>query len=113
VPDTQPQVLEHAQTVRIAAEKAASLTKQLLAFGRGQVLVLQVMDLNEILAELKEMLSTLSTEHIQLMMMPSSRPLPVRVTILLVCLFWLVSNATGLEPAKSHAFTLPSRAASK
>jgi PAS domain S-box-containing protein len=76
---SQPQVLEHAQTVRIAAEKAASLTKQLLAFGRRQVLVLQVMDLNEILAELKEMLSTLSTEHIQLMMMPSSQPLPVKV----------------------------------
>jgi PAS domain S-box-containing protein len=76
---SQPQVLEHAQTVRIAAEKAASLTKQLLAFGRRQVLVLQVMDLNEILAELTEMLSTLSAEHIQLMMIPSSRPLPVRV----------------------------------
>jgi nitrogen-specific signal transduction histidine kinase/CheY-like chemotaxis protein len=76
---SQLQVLKHAETIRIAAEKAATLTKQLLAFGRRQVLVLQVMDLNGILAELKEMLSTLSTEHIELMMMPSSLPLPVRV----------------------------------
>lgn len=76
---SQPQVLEHAETARIAAEKAASLTKQLLAFGRRQVLVLQVLDLNEILGELKEMLSTLPAEQIQLMMMPSSRPLPVKV----------------------------------
>ena len=76
---SQPQVLEHAETVRIAAAKAASLTKQLLAFGRRQVLVLQVLDLNEILGELKEMLSTLPSEQIQLMMMPSSRPLPVKV----------------------------------
>jgi two-component system cell cycle sensor histidine kinase/response regulator CckA len=76
---SQPQILEHAETVRIAAEKAASLTKQLLAFGRRQVLVLQVLDLNEILGELKEMLSTLPTEHVQLMMTPSSPPLPVKV----------------------------------
>ncbi|MGB8580416.1 MAG: ATP-binding protein [Candidatus Sulfotelmatobacter sp.] len=75
----QPQILEHAETVRSAAEKAASLTKQLLAFGRRQVLVLQVLDLNEILGELKEMLSTLPSEQIQLMMTPSSRSLPVRV----------------------------------
>jgi PAS domain S-box-containing protein len=73
------QLLEHAETVRTAAERAASLTKQLLAFGRRQVLVLQVLDLNEILGELKEMLSTLPTEQIQLMMTPSSRPLPVKV----------------------------------
>ena len=76
---SQPQILEHAETVRIAAEKAASLTKQLLAFGRRQVLVLQVLDLNEILGELKEMLSTLPIEQVQLMMTPSSRPLPVKV----------------------------------
>jgi len=76
---SQPQILEHAETVQIAAEKAASLTKQLLAFGRRQVLVLQVLDLNEILGELKDMLSTLPAEQIQLMMMPSSRPLPVKV----------------------------------
>lgn len=40
------QLLEHAERIRTTAEKAALLTKQLLAFGRKQVLVLQVLDLN-------------------------------------------------------------------
>ena len=73
------QLLERAETVRTAAEKAASLTKQLLAFGRRQVLVLQVLDLNLLLGEVKEMLSTIPTEQVQLMMAPSSGPLPVKV----------------------------------
>jgi two-component system, cell cycle sensor histidine kinase and response regulator CckA len=73
------QLLQHAETVRTAAEKAASLTKQLLAFGRKQVLVLQVLDLNGLLAEVKEMLSTLPSEQVQLMVTPSPQPLPVEV----------------------------------
>ncbi len=73
------QLLQHAETVRMAAEKAASLTKQLLAFGRKQVLVLQVLDLNGLLGEVKEMLSTLPAQHVQLMVTPSPQPLPVEV----------------------------------
>ncbi len=73
------QLLQHAETIRTAAEKAASLTKQLLAFGRKQVLMLQVLDLNELLGDVKAMLSTLPSEQIQLMVIPSSQPLPVKV----------------------------------
>ena len=76
---SQPLVLEHAETARIAAERAASLTRQLLSFGRRQVLVLQVLDLNELLEEVKEMLSTLPTEQVQLTMTLSGEPLPVKV----------------------------------
>lgn len=76
---SQPRILEHAETVRRAAEKAASLTKQLLAFGRRQALVLQVLDLNEILAEIEEMLLAIPKENVQLMITPSSQPLPVKV----------------------------------
>ena len=75
----QPQLLEHLETIQTAAEKAASLTKQLLAFGRKQVLMLQVTDLNELLEEVKAMLVTLPSEEIQLIVTPSSRPLPVKV----------------------------------
>jgi len=74
-----PQLLEGIETVRTAAERAAALTKQLLAFGRKQVLVLQVLDLNELLGEMKGMLSTLPSDQIQLMVIPSSQPLPVKV----------------------------------
>ena len=73
------QLLEHAERIRTAAEKAALLTKQLLAFGRKQVLVLQVLDLNGLLAEVKEMLSTLPAQQVQLMVTPSPQPLPVEV----------------------------------
>jgi len=74
-----PQLLEGIETVRTAAERAAALTKQLLAFGRKEVLVLQVLDLNELLGEVKGMLSTLPSDQIQLMVIPSSQPLPVKV----------------------------------
>jgi two-component system cell cycle sensor histidine kinase/response regulator CckA len=73
------QLLEHAERIRTAAEKAALLTKQLLAFGRKQVLVLQVLDLNGPLGEVKEMLSTLLAQQVQLMVMPGPQPLPVEV----------------------------------
>ena len=76
---SQPQRQEHVNTARIAAEKAASLTRQLLSFGRRQVLVLRVLDLNELLEEVKEMLSGLPTEHVQLTMTLSGEPLPVKV----------------------------------
>lgn len=73
------QLLEHAETIRTAAERAASLAKQLLAFGRKQVLMLQVLDLNELLGEVKEMLSTLREQQVELTVMPSPQPLPVEV----------------------------------
>ena len=73
------QLLEHAERIRTAAEKAALLTKQLLAFGRKQVLVLQVLDLNGLLKEVKEMLSILPAQQVQLMVTSSPQPLPVEV----------------------------------
>jgi len=42
-------------------------------------LMLQVTDLNELLEEVKAMLVTLPSEEIQLIVTPSSRPLPVKV----------------------------------
>jgi two-component system cell cycle sensor histidine kinase/response regulator CckA len=44
-----------------------------------QVLALQVLDLNELLGEVKGMLSTLPSDQIQLMVIPSSQSLPVKV----------------------------------
>ena len=73
------QLLEYAERIRTAGEKAALLTKQLLAFGRKQVLALQVLDLNELLGEVKEMLSTLPAQQVQLMVTRSPQPLPVEV----------------------------------
>jgi PAS domain S-box-containing protein len=76
---SQEQRLGHVHTARIAAEAAASLTRQLLSFGRRQVLVLQVLDLNELLGEVKEMLSALPTEQVRLTITLSVESLPVKV----------------------------------
>jgi PAS domain S-box-containing protein len=72
-------IAEQVEVIRSAAERAASLTKQLLAFGRKQVLMLQTLDLNDLLGEVKEMLSTLPAHQVQLMLVPSARSLPVEV----------------------------------
>jgi PAS domain S-box-containing protein len=76
---SQEQRLEQVHTAQIAAESAASLTRQLLSFGRRQVLVLQVLDLNGLLVEVKEMLSALPTEQVRLTMELSVESLPVKV----------------------------------
>jgi PAS domain S-box-containing protein len=75
----RPQRQEHVNIARIAAERAALLTRQLLSFGRPQVLMLRILDLNELLEEVKEMLSALPTDQAQLTMRLSGEPLPVKV----------------------------------
>ena len=51
--------------IKAAGERAASLTKQLLAFSRGQVLQPKVLDLNLIVADVDRMLCGLTGERIQ------------------------------------------------
>jgi two-component system, cell cycle sensor histidine kinase and response regulator CckA len=52
--------------VSAAAERAAGLTRQLLAFSRRQVLQPRIVNLNDIVADLQGMLERLLTEDIQL-----------------------------------------------
>ena len=52
--------------IRKAADRAASLTRQLLAFSRKQVLQLRVLDLNAVVAGIEPMLRRLIGEHIEL-----------------------------------------------
>jgi len=54
------------EQIRRAADRAASLTQQLLAFSRKQVLQPKVLDLNEAVAEVQKMLSRVIGEDIQL-----------------------------------------------
>lgn len=54
--------------IKDAADRAAALTRQLLAFSRRQVLAPRVMDLNETLSELDKMLRRLIGEDIELAM---------------------------------------------
>ena len=66
LPENTP-VRNDIQEIQVNAERAANLTKQLLAFSRRQRLESTVTDLNGIITELAKMLNRLIGEHIVLM----------------------------------------------
>jgi len=57
---------ENIEEIKKAAEKAADLTRQLLAFSRRQILEMKVLDLNNLLVDLDKMLHRLIGEDIGL-----------------------------------------------
>ncbi len=59
---------KHLNNIRKAAERAAGLTRQLLAFSRKQVLDIRLLDLNEQIVELSKMLPRLIGESIELVL---------------------------------------------
>lgn len=65
-PALDPQLDEALKLVRTAAERAASLTRQLLAFGRKQIINPRPLDLGHLLQNLSRMLRSVLGEHIQL-----------------------------------------------
>jgi PAS domain S-box-containing protein len=57
---------KYSEDILKATERAASLTQQLLAFSRQQVMQPQVLNLNRVAADLEKMLGRLIGEHIDL-----------------------------------------------
>src|SRR5512137_761572 len=77
--DTQDPRREEVEEIRRAAQRATSLTHQLLAFGRRQVLQPQVLGLNEIVENMKRMLRRLIGEDIQFLTILAPELWPVKV----------------------------------
>jgi PAS domain S-box-containing protein len=62
----EPKALVSAQQIKQASERAAGLTRQLLAFGRKQVAQPQALDMNKLVGGMSEMLARLLGEDISL-----------------------------------------------
>src|SRR5580698_10187359 len=60
--------------IELAVKQAASLTNRLLAFSRRQLLQLQTLDLNVVLADTAKMLERLISPDIELRVVPSATP---------------------------------------
>ena len=72
LPKSSPQ-RSNVEQIQTAAERAASLTAQLLAFSRKQVLQPRVLDLNEVVGGMIQMVSRVIGENIELAFMPGAR----------------------------------------
>jgi PAS domain S-box-containing protein len=70
---------EHLNAVRLAAERGADLTRQLLAFARRQVIKPKATDLNALLEDSDRLLRRVLDENIELRTNRSEVPLPVMV----------------------------------
>ncbi|MGZ4860332.1 MAG: PAS domain S-box protein [Candidatus Angelobacter sp.] len=64
----------YVEKISIAAKRAASLTRQLLAFGRRQVLAPRLLDLNAVVAESCRISSRLLGEDIETVVLPALEP---------------------------------------
>jgi signal transduction histidine kinase/CheY-like chemotaxis protein len=71
-------VLGDVEQVRGAAQRAIRLTRQLLIFARSDVVHPEVLSLNEIIAELGQLLSRTLGEHIELTVAPAGDLWPVK-----------------------------------
>ena len=70
----QPAVQDDVTQIRLAAERAARLTRQLLTFARRETIKPESLDLNEIVAEVDNLLSRTIGEHIDLVVLLAEEP---------------------------------------
>jgi len=58
------------EEIKIAGERAAALTRQLLAFSRKQIIQPEILNFNELLAGIEKMLGRLIGEDVEILMIP-------------------------------------------
>jgi PAS domain S-box-containing protein len=99
-------VRDGLREIRAAAERAASLTRQLLLFSRKQVMQSRQLDLNEIVTGLTKMLQRIIGEDVRLQLNLHPRPLLTRADagMLDQVLMNLVVNARDAMPGGGRLF---------
>ena len=70
--DTDNPLTENIEEIKIAGERAAALTRQLLAFSRKQIVQPEILDLNKLLTGIEKMLVRLIGEDIEILMIQES-----------------------------------------
>jgi signal transduction histidine kinase/DNA-binding response OmpR family regulator len=72
-------LLSYVERVWDAGQRAARLTRQLLAFSRQEIVEPQVLDLNQMLGELDKMLRRIIGEDVELTLLPAAELWPVKI----------------------------------
>ena len=67
-------VRKKVEKIEAAAERAANLTRQLLAFSRKQILLLRIMDLNATIGQMRSMMSSLIGDDVELVIRTGRDP---------------------------------------
>jgi PAS domain S-box-containing protein len=100
------EVREGLQEIHVSAERAANLTRQLLAFSRRQVMQPRQLELNEIVTSLTKMLQRILGEDVRLQLNLYPRPLLTRADagMLDQVLLNLVVNARDAMPGGGRLF---------
>jgi two-component system, cell cycle sensor histidine kinase and response regulator CckA len=70
----EPPLQGHVDAIRQAGQRAAELTRQLLAFGRKQVLRRRAVDLNQVACDVARLLERTIGENVELQLIPHPEP---------------------------------------
>jgi PAS domain S-box-containing protein len=98
-------VQPNAEEIRKAAERAAMLTRQLLAFSRKQLLQTSVLDLNRVVMDGVRMLRHLIGEDIELVTLPGARGATVKADATQITQV-ILNLAINARDAMPHGGTL-------
>ncbi|MBW7996508.1 MAG: response regulator [Candidatus Glassbacteria bacterium] len=77
--DPEASVYEDLTEIKATADRAAELTRQLLAFSSRQIVKLKIVNINDVLEDIDKLMRRLIGEHIELTTLPQDGLWPVKI----------------------------------